>query len=86
MGTVCRPNTNPRLARVRSALINRTHGVLTGTVTTAIRKLPSAPCFERAQMSGDETFARRRTLVSDSMNDRQWSEDLSNPRHIRWPF
>ena len=79
MGIICSLNANPRLASVHSALNHRARGVLTRNVTVAIRRLPTAPCIERAHMSRDETFARQRTLVGGSMNDKQWNEDLFNP-------
>ena len=71
---------NPRkLARVHSTLIHGTHGVPTEGGTTLTRRLLSAPCFERTKMSGDEGIARQRALVGDSLDDEQWSEDLTNP-------
>jgi len=66
------------LARVRPTLTNRSHGVLTTEGTTATRQLPSSPNSERTDTSGDGG-ARQRAPVGDSLNDEQWSNDLSIP-------
>jgi len=68
---------NPILARIRPTLANRSHGVLTTEGTTAIRQLPSAPSSE-TDTSGD-SGACQRAPVGDSLNDEQWSNDLSIP-------
>ena len=69
---------NPILARVRPTLANRSHRVLTTEDTTATRQLPSSPSSERTDGSGS-SGPRRRTPVGDSLNDEQWSNDLSVP-------
>ena len=76
---------NPILARVRPMLANRSHGVLTSEGTTAIRHFPPTPSSERTDSSRD-SGARQRAPVGDSLNDEQWSNDLSiPPSHIRQP-
>ena len=73
-------NSNPRkLARVHPALIHGTHGVPTEGGTALTRRPLSVPCFERTKMSGYEGVARQCALVGDSLDDEQWSEDLTNP-------
>ena len=69
---------NPILARVRPALANRSHGVLTTEGTTATRQLPSSPSSERTNASGDGGV-RQRAPVCDSLNDEEWTDDLSIP-------
>ena len=78
-GVVCSFNPNLKLAGVRFTLIYRTRGVSTRNSTTPTRQLPSAFRLERTETSGDKTFARQCALVCDSMNDKQWTNDLSNP-------
>ena len=70
-------NPNPILARVCLKLADRSHGVCTREDTTAIRQ-PPAPKFERTGVSGDSS-ARQRAPVGDSLDDEQWSNDLSIP-------
>ena len=60
-------------------LAHRTRGVPTRNGSTTVRQLPSAPCFERTETSGDESVARQGALIGDSLNDEQWSDNLSNP-------
>ena len=69
----------PKFAKVYSAPIHRTHGdpIRKGNVTTC--RNSSAPNFERAEMSGGDIVARQRALVGNSLDDEQWSDDLSNP-------
>lgn len=78
----CSLNPNPELARTSSVLIHRTHGVPTTSLesTTGSRRLPPAPGgVELAGTSGGNCVARQRVLVGDSLDDEEWSNDLSNP-------
>ena len=52
--------------------------VLTEDSTTTPGQLPPTPNAEFIDTSGDESVARQRTLGGDSVNDKQWSYDLSN--------
>ena len=83
---------NPEVARVVLSMhipMHRTHGVPTRH-DAASRQLPSAPSLELTDLCGDNSITRQRVLVSDSLNDEQWGEDLStdvvrlgNPREDR---
>ena len=70
---------NPEVARVVLSMhipMHRTHGIPTRH-DTASRQLSSTPGFELTDLCGDNSLARQRVLVSDSLNDEQWGEDLS---------
>ena len=79
MGIVCSLSPNPRLTGVHFTLICRTRRDPTGNSTIPTCQFPSAANFERADTSGDNNFVRKCALVSDSMNDKQLGDDLSNP-------
>ena len=70
MGIDCSLNPIPKFAGVHFILIHRTRGVPTRNSGTTIRQLPSVPYFERTDTSGNESVARQRTLVRNSMNDK----------------
>ena len=73
-------NPSPKLARAwHSMTIHRTHVVPTGINTTATRQFP----FERAAMPWNNSVARQRALIGDSLDDEQRSDDLSNPSSHR---
>ena len=82
----CSLNLNHELARVHPVLIHRTFGVPTWNGTTPIRQFPrqfpSASCLERTKTSKDERVTRQRTPVSDSVDDKQWSETCPVRRRI----
>ena len=67
------PNAN--LARALSVILRRIHGVHTKG-PTAVRRLHLAPKVERTRVSSDDTLACQCTLVGDSPNDEQRSDDL----------
>ena len=69
----------PEFAGVHLVLIHRTHKSLTMGGTATTRRPPSAPNFERIETLGDDSVARQRALVGDSVNNEQRSDDLSNP-------
>ena len=70
---------SPKLTSVQSTLIHRTHGALARGGTTTARQRSLAPDFGLIDTSGNNTVARQRALVCDSLNDEQWSNDLSDP-------
>ena len=71
---------NSKLPRgVFTRFTQRTHGFPTRKDIAAIRKLPSAPSFERTDASGDDRFSCQCALAGDSLNDEQRSDHLSNP-------
>ena len=57
---------------------HRTHGVPIGEDSTTTRRLLSAPGSE-AKTSRDNGVARQRALVGNSLDDEQWSDNLTNP-------
>ena len=79
MGIDCSLNPIPKFASVHLIPIHGTRGAPTRNSGTTIRQLPSAPCFERTDTSGDESVVCQRALIRDSMNDKQRSYDLSGP-------
>ena len=79
MGIVFGLSSDPRLTGVHFTLICRTCRDPTGNNTIPTCQFPSAANFERADTSGDNNFARKCALVSNSMNGKQLSDDLSNP-------
>ena len=46
---------------------------------TTTRQLSSGPNLEPTEVSGDDSAVRQRVLVGDPLNDKQWSDDLSDP-------
>ena len=72
-------NLSPSLARTCSPHIRRSHGVLTRKVSTAIWRPPSGPSLELAHVGGNDGIARQRALIGDSLDDKEWSDDLFNP-------
>ena len=72
------PGLSLRLTRVGSTVIHRIHGALIRKDTTTSRP-PSAPKVERTYVPGDDRVTRQCILVGDSLNDEEWSDDLSNP-------
>ena len=73
---------SPKLSRVLSIPIRKTHGVLTRKGTAASRQLPPTPNFELVEMCGDDNITRERALIGDSLYDEQESNDLSDfPSH-----
>jgi len=62
-------NPNPKIARVVSVLVHRTHGVPNGEGTAITRRRPSIPGLERTGTSSDDSVARQRALVSDAFDD-----------------
>ena len=63
---------------------HKPYGVSTGEgAATAIRQLPSATLSsERAHTSGSDIVSRQCALFGDSMDDEQWSNNLSKtPSH-----
>ena len=79
IGIDCSFNPNSKLAGVHFMHIHRTRRIPTGDRATRTCQLPSAPRFERADTSGDETFVRQGALFGDPSNDEQWSDDLFDP-------
>ena len=65
----CSLSPNPKLARVFTVPIRRTRGVINREGGTNIRQLLSVPSSERTEMSGDDSIARQRTLVGNSLDD-----------------
>ena len=47
--------------------------------STITRHPPTASCFERAETFGVDGVTCQRTLVSNSLNDEERSDGLSNP-------
>ena len=78
------PSVTAKLGGGLEMPVPRTHMEPTRK-TTASRQLPSSPGLERTDMDGNNRVARRRALVSKSLNDEQWSDDLVNPSLIRPP-
>ena len=58
---------------------HRARGVPVRKGTTTTHQLPSIPKHELTSMSRDDSGVRQHTLIGDSFNDEQWSDDLSNP-------
>ena len=72
---------SPKLSGARPTPIHRIHGVhTTGKGITAICQAPLVPKFEPTGMPGDGGVTLQCTLIGDSLNDQQRSDDLSNPR------
>lgn len=68
----------PKFTRALSILIHQIRGVRTGESAATVPRLPLTPGPERANMSGDYGVVRRRVSVGDSLDDEEWSDDLSN--------
>ena len=62
---------NPKLAGAHPTLTHRTCGVPTRNVTTTTRRLSSTLYFQRTNAPGDESVARQRTLIGDSVDNKQ---------------
>ena len=71
---------NIKLVRALSTLIHWVHGVSTreGPTISTTRRLPSVPKVDRTSVSGDDSFARQRPLIGDSLNDEERSDDLQS--------
>ena len=53
-------------------------------MTTITHRLPSAPSFERIDLSKDDSVSRQCILLGNPFNDEQRSDDLSDPsRRVR---
>ena len=70
---------NRTLVRVRSVLIHRTREPHTSKSTATTRRHPLALSLKLTEMSGGDSIARQRAFIGNSLNDEQWSDDLSNP-------
>ena len=71
-------NCNLKFTGVHSTLAYRTREVFIRKGSIATSQLSSSPNFQLNDLSGDDSVARQRTLVGDSLNDEQWRDDLSN--------
>ena len=67
------------LAESYSTPIHRAPGIPTRKATTTTRKFPHVPSFELTDTPRCHSLARHRALVSDSLNDEQWCDDLFDP-------
>ena len=76
IGLCLSPNT--KLARVHSKFIHKVRGVLTRKGATVVSQPPSATSLELINTSGDNSVARQRALVGNSLNDEQRSDYLSS--------
>ena len=65
---------DPKHARAYSMSIYGTRGVATNACQP-----PRGRNFELADAPRYDSSTRQRTLVGDSLNDEEWSNDLSNP-------
>ena len=72
-------NPDLRSTRVLPEQIHHTHVVPTREGATTTRQLSSGPNLEPTEISGDDSAVRQRVLVGDPLNDKQWSDDLSDP-------
>ena len=70
---------DPKHARVYSMSVYRTREVATGKDATNACQPPRGRNFELADAPRYDSSTRQRTLVGDSLNDEEWSNDLSNP-------
>ena len=78
MGVDSDLNPHPKLARVPSMTIHRTHDIPVRE-SAATRQLPSASSVERADVPSGNGVARQRALVGNSFDDKQWSDNLPDP-------
>ena len=73
-------NPNPELAReVQPTSTHRTRGIPTRNGTATTRQFLSGSGSERTDSPRVDGVASQRALVGDSLNDEQWSDDLSDP-------
>ena len=70
---------DPKHARAYSMFIYRTRGVATGKDATIACQLPRTHNSELTHAPRYDSSTRQRTLVGDSLNDEEWSDDLFNP-------
>jgi len=72
-------NLNRNLVKVRPALACSAMGVATRKGNTPTGQLCAASSFERTNISRDVGVACQRGLPGNSMDNEQWSDDLSTP-------
>ena len=73
-------NLSCTLVRAHPVLIHRTRGVPIRKSAATTHRHPLVPSSETSR---DDSVARQRALISDSLDDEQWSDDLSMHRRIR---
>ena len=71
MGIIRGLNPNPRLANAHFTLTYGARGPPTRNTITPLHQLRPTLCFERTHTPGDESVARQRTLVRNSVDDKQ---------------
>ena len=72
-------NLDPKHARAYSISVYRTRGVATGKDAIIACQLPRSRNFKLADAPRHDSSAGQRTLVCNSLNDEEWSDDLFNP-------
>ena len=78
VGRSLNPDPNSKLGGAHFVSIHRTHGVPAGT-SIITRQLSQSPSSERTETPGGNSVIRQHTLVGDSLNNEQRSDDLSDP-------
>ena len=68
---------NPKLAGGLPAPSHQAHVVSARKGVASTCRFHSPPSFERTDASGDDSVARRRTPLRNSLDDEQWSDNLS---------